>query len=224
MNRRDNNSRARLAGWALVLALAPAVSAQQGGPGDDVADTLSIALPRAPLTLVEAEPFQVEKPIVFRVAGKDVKAKEGWILVLEADLDVLEPVDLPDRALFVGDCLAQKVNSGYKDGHVVVITSKVDLATSPIWFGSRWLPHQVNARAMEREQESIRRAGLEPRGEKERKQALARGGEKVEAFDLSDLCFLQRDRILRYAPAEREMALALWRGREAEAWRAARGR
>ncbi|HET9481774.1 MAG TPA: hypothetical protein VFP98_08465, partial [Candidatus Polarisedimenticolia bacterium] len=123
----------------MAPALLPVVIAA-GAPAVEEVET-----PRAPLELVLARPYEVEEPMPFWVDGKEVEVRRGWILVLRADLELLEPCDAPDHLLFVDGCVAQRINSGYRDGHLVVVTAEADLARALVWFGPRRLPWEAGA-------------------------------------------------------------------------------
>src|SRR5262245_32497991 len=91
-------------------------------------------VPKAPVELVYARPYEGDKAMDFSVDGKTEKVKRGYILVLKADLKLLEPKDAPDFVIFAERAVGQKVNSGYVDGYVIVITPEIDLGKALVWF------------------------------------------------------------------------------------------
>jgi hypothetical protein len=189
------------------LALGAIVRAQDGqlrGALDDHG-----LVPKAPIELVYARPYEVEKAMDFIVDGKVEKVKKGYVLVLKADLKLLEPKDVPDFALFADRAIGQRVNSGYRDGYVVVITPAIDLAKAPIWFGSRLVPDRVTAPIVESERAAATGRGIQPFAADKIAAALKLGGDTLHAKDLNELWYEQKPLIIKYAPAEREMAESL---------------
>ncbi|MFO0980180.1 MAG: hypothetical protein U1E76_00270 [Planctomycetota bacterium] len=196
----------------LSLVCASALVAQNQQPLPTGLDDHGL-VPKAPLALVYARPYQVEKPMEFVINGKVEKVHKGYVLVLKADLRLCEPKDVPDFALFVDNALGQRVNSGYRDGHLIVITPELDLAKSLIWFGSRLLPDRTTAVVTERERSAALARGIAPFAREQIDAALKQGGsETLRAKDLNELWFDTKPLILKYAPAERPMAESLQKG------------
>lgn len=166
-------------------------------------------VPKAPIELVYARPYQVEKEMGFSIGGKIEKVKKGYVLVLKADLKLCEPKNVPDFTLFVDGVLAQRVNSGYVDGHLVVLIPEVDLTKALVWFGSRLVADRVTPAIVAHERAAALARGIKPFAPEKVAAALALGGDTLRAKDMNELWFLQKALILKYAPAEREMAESL---------------
>jgi len=189
------------------LALGAIVHAQDGQLRNGLDDHGLV--PKAPIELVYARPYEVEKAMDFIVDGKVEKVKKGYVLVLKADLKLLEPKDVPDFVVFADRAVGQKVNSGYRDGYVIVITPTIDLGKALVWFGSRLVPDRITPAIVEREHAAATARGIQPFAAEKIAAALKLGGEVLHAKDLNELWYDQKPLILKYAPAEREMAESL---------------
>ncbi len=179
--------------------------------------------PTSPEEIVVAQPFQLQVPMEFRVAGAAKKVTRGFVLVLKVSPWVLEPRSSPDFVLFAGDAVAQRMNVGCWDGHLVALVPEVDLSRSPVWFGSRLLEERITATIFQAEQAAAEAAGISALAAPELSKARSRGGDTLEAYDSNELCFLAAPWILEYAPSEEERALSLRPGRAAIEARQGRG-
>ena len=202
----------KLSVCAMVLAAGglgdACAQAQQADPQHRLHDHDG-RIPKSVSDLVLVRPFTVKKPMSFVVGGKTRKVTEGYVLVIKAHLGLLEPRNAPDYLLFVGDAVGQKVNSGYKDGHVIVITPKLDLSKAPLWFGSREIPNRLTPSRVAFERKAAERVGVRPFDKKVVEKARQRGGERLLAADLNELWYETVPLILEYAPAEKEMAKSM---------------
>ena len=171
----------------------------------------------APVRIVEARPYEVEQAMSFRVDGEDEDCSEGYVLVVEADLRLLQPDNAADYVLYAGSAVAQRVNTGYRDGRLIVITASFDPKVDCLWLGPRGLPDRMGPADFQREKDRATAAGIEPFPEKHWKRALergkARGDGPLLAKHLNHLWYQTVDLILEYAPAERRMARSLRPGR-----------
>ena len=183
------HARTRLhAALLATLALALTVVGPPNAIGLQETPSPAALAPAAPLELVYARPYEVEKPMDFHAAGETVKVRKGWVLVLKADLKLLRPMNSPDHVLFIGDCVGQRINSGYKDGYLVVVAPECDLQKTPLWFGSRLLPDGLTKEQIEAEWKAAAASGIGPFQERAVKRARARGGaETLKARDLNEL-------------------------------------
>ncbi|MEW6746562.1 MAG: hypothetical protein AB1486_27805 [Planctomycetota bacterium] len=173
----------------------------------DVA-TLNDLAPKA-VELIYARPFEVEQPIPFVVGGKIEASKKGYIVVLKADLRVLEPMDVPDHVIFAGKAVTQKINSGYRSGYVVAMVPEVNLFESALWVGSRLLPDTITPEVYDREQRAATERKIKPLTKRQVEEALAKGGSVLRVKDMNELWFETKPLILQYSPQEREMAESL---------------
>lgn len=176
-------------------------------------------VPAAPLELVLARPFEVEVAMPFHVAGGVQQVKKGHVLVLRVDPDLVRPAEEPDHVLFAGDSIAQRVNVGFEDGHVIVIVPERDYTRAPVFFAARAIPDRLTAADFLRARESAAAAGVAAFTRRDWQRALAARpaafpgrtatGDRFVAHDLNDLWYQTAGLIWQYAPAEREMAASL---------------
>ena len=196
-----------------LLTAAPALASGQSGSERESFPARKQLIPARPIALVSAHPFELEKDVLFHSLGKRSKHKKGWILVLKADLKLLEPRNAPDYVLFVGDHVARRINSGYKDGHLVVMIPDCDLEKTTLWFGSRLVPDKMLRQDFELDALRAKNASIAPFSRRDVRTATKIGGKLQKAHDLNELWYLQRHLIERYAPAEKKMARSLRPGR-----------
>ncbi len=146
----------RMTSWGLTVAGAvlTAVSASAAPPAVPATparvDDLVYA---APFTLREgyAHDWRAERPLVTR----------GYLVVLRVQPALVYPRQVAEPVLYVGNQTAERLNVGYRSGHVVaIVPGDVDLKTAPLWFGTPALPEQVNASAIDVERLRAARAGI----------------------------------------------------------------
>lgn len=155
----------------------------------------------APFTLRQAYPsdWRAERPLV----------SSGYLVVLKVQPDLVYPRQVAEPVLYVGDQTAERLNVGYRSGHVVaIVPGKVDLARSPIWFGRPALPEQVDAATIREERTRAAAAGIKP----------VTGGNVARAVrnplaleSKTDLLQEAGNLVEQYAPDEVEQARALKR-------------
>ena len=166
--------------------------------------------PKAPIELVVAKPFKVEKPIPFVIDGKKKQMKkEGYLLVLKADKDLLAPKNSPDFLIYADKAVGWKINSGYRSGHVVVMVPKCDLLKANLWFGSRLVPNHLTPALFKGEVRDASSRKVKPFSKKAVTKALKTGGDTLVVKDMNELWFESKPLILRYSPDERELAESL---------------
>jgi hypothetical protein len=69
--------------------------------------------------------------------------------VLRVDPNLVFPRQVAEPVLYVGNQTAERINVGYKSGHVVaIVPGPVSLYRDPIWFGTPALPEQVDSNAV----------------------------------------------------------------------------
>lgn len=95
-----------------------------------------------------AVPFTLTTPYAYDWSAERAEVKAGTILVLDVDPAWLEPSNVRQAVLYVGALPAEKLNTGYPEGRLVVIVpSSVNVATAPIYFGGYELPERVDTAA-----------------------------------------------------------------------------
>lgn len=191
-----------------ALGLAALVSAQTTTP--EIPDT-----PAPIVDLVSVQTFELERPDKHRWRAERPTVKTGYLLVLKVDPALVYPRQVAEPVLYVGRQTAERINVGYRSGHVVAIVPAVtepgrpgylDLAKEPIWFGSPELPERVDARRIAAEREEAVRAGIRPFSAEKLAEAREVGGALNRKADKRALLHdAMRRLVLTYSPQEREL-------------------
>ncbi len=179
-----------------------------------VASVVTASPPQIPDTpavvdeLVYARAFAVEEGFKFLWRKERPNVEQGMLLVLKVDKALAVPRAAPMPVLYVGEHTVQRINNGDQSGYlVVVVPGQVDLVKTPIWFGTPDLPERVDSAKVQAERALADEAGIKPFSEKQVQAALAKGGEQVEAADMSALLRDQvAELILEYCPDEKHLA------------------
>jgi len=176
----------RIVGSLLGLALIAALA----GPAEGGADPAGLpALPEtpvAPLAIVAAKRFAVDVPFALRAGFGRPTVRTGWIVVLDVDPAIGVPRQLASPVLYVGDRVAVYGARPGRSGRIVaLVPGDVDLAVSPIWFGTPELPERVDAATIARERELAIAAGIRAPSEDELRRAREAGGPEVRLADES---------------------------------------
>ena len=173
------------------------------------------ATPAAIEEVVYARPFELEQGYKFEWRKEQPLVKEGVILVLKVDPDLVYPRQIAEPVLYVGDQTAERVNIGYKSGHVVVIVpGEVDLKTAPIWFGTPELPERCTAKTIKAEKKMAERAGIKPAAKTQLDSAQEKGGKRLKVKDRYELRSELASLIAEHAPDEKELVEGLQVPRE----------
>jgi hypothetical protein len=171
--------------------------------------------------LVSARPFSLEQSYACDWRREKPRVTTGYLLVLEVDPDLVYPRQVEEPVLYVGRQTAERLNVGYRSGHVVAIVPAVtdreakdfvDLGKVPIWFGTPELPERVDAARIEAEYEAAARAGIAPRPRDEVDAALKRGGAALRSPRKQSLLGDAADLVERYAPEETDLIAGMRRG------------
>lgn len=126
------------------------------------------ALPAPVDAVAFVQPFTLEEPYQTEWRKDEVMVREGWLVVLRADAALLYPRQVEDAILFAGEHTVQRVNNGFASGALVAIVPAshdkagaiIPLAETPIWFGGKGLPEQVDAARIDDERTAAERAGI----------------------------------------------------------------
>lgn len=146
----------RMTSWGLTVAGAvlAATSASAAPP----------AVPSTPARvdeLVYAAPFTLREGYAYDWRAERPLVTKGYLVVLRVQPALVYPRQIAEPVLYVGNQTAERLNVGYRSGHVVaIVPGDVDLAAAPIWFGTPALPEQVNARAINAERQRAASAGI----------------------------------------------------------------
>lgn len=183
---------------------APAASTEMESP-PSVPNT-----PAAVDAVVYARRFSLENSYKFTWSKEKPAVTSGYLLVLKVNPDLVFARQCAEPVLYVGNHTAQRLNIGYKSGHVVAIAPcDTDLNKALIWFGTPELPERVDKNKAKAEQALAKNAGLTPFSSKELQTALARGSEELKAANIVDVLRVAADLIRQYSPDEEELAKTL---------------
>ena len=166
--------------------------------------------PAAVDEIVYARPFTLQKGYEFEWRKEKPLVTEGVILVLRVKPDLVYPRQCAEPVLFVGDQTAERVNVGYESGLVIyLVPDKIDLKTTPIWFGTPQLPEQVDSATIKKERELADKAGIKAFDAAKVKTATDRGEKQLETSDRDQLRRSLAALVREYSPKEKELVKAL---------------
>ncbi len=203
----------------LTLAFLAAVSTVNGDGKTTPPETRSSVtevLPAIPATpaavdhIVYARKFTLEKGFEFGWCKEHPNVTTGYLLVLQVNPDLVFARARAEPVLYVGSQSAQRLNNGYKSGHVIAIApGDVDLEKALIWFGTPGLPGSVDVETANAELALAKNAGIRPFSTTEVKAALARGSKELKGAHVVDVLRAAADLIRQYSPAEKDQAKTL---------------
>ena len=184
-----------------VAVLAIATLAVAAGP------PVVPATPASVEGIVFAQAFTLEEGYAFDWRAERPAVVEGYVVVLKVDPAYVYPRQEAEPVLYVGDQTVERVNLGYKSGHVIgIIPAKVDLAKAPVWFGTPDLPERVDAETIAAERAKADTAGIRPLGGKAVAAALAVDAEELSFADRDAMLPYLASLISQYAPDEKILA------------------
>ena len=136
------------------------------------------------------------------------------ILVLKVDPDLVLARQTAEPVLYVGNQTAERVNIGYRSGHVVALVphlpdEPLNLKTAPIWFGTPELPERCDKDRIRRERAKADAAGVKPFRIDKITAALKKGGKRLEAANRFELRRKLAPVIQQYSPQETDLIAAL---------------
>jgi hypothetical protein len=142
--------------------------------------------------------WRVERPEV----------REGVILVLAVDPDLVYPRQLEEPVLYVGAETAERWNVGYRSGHVIAtVQGDVVFGDTLIWFGSPAYPEQVDAEKAASEKSVAKAKGIEPIAAERFEAAAAEKGATVLSLKNRDeLANHIAELVRRFSPQEKDLA------------------
>mgnify|MGYP001044961618 FL=1 len=172
------------------------------------------ATPAPVQDIVFAQPFTLDQGEVSNWRAERPTITSGYILVLKVNPDLVYPRQSAEPVLYVGDTTAQRLNVGYRSGHVVAVVGAditgddaLDLSDVKIWFGTPELPERVDANRIAQESALADAAGVEPFSARKIDDLLAQNDTLSEASMagiLDDVASLIR----RFSPQEEELAVS----------------
>ena len=198
------------------LATVSMVNAQDPATSPDSTPSAVESLPAIPATpaavddLVYARKFTLQEGYKFRWCSEKPNVASGYLLVLKVNPDLVFARQRAEPVLYVGDQTAERLNLGYRSGHVVAIAPGVaDLTKALMWFGTPELPERVDAEMVQAELALAKAAGIEPFSATKIEAALARGGEELTGPNVVDVLRVAADLVRQYSPAEEDLAKTL---------------
>ena len=195
----------RMTSWGVMVAGAVLTA----GSASAAAPPAVPATPARVDQLVYAAPFTLRQGYAHDWRAERPLVTKGYLVVLRVEPALVYPRQVAEPVLYVGNQTAERLNVGYRSGHVVaIVPGDVDLRSAPIWFGTPALPEQVNAGAINAERVRADRSGIRavPSGE------VARAARRPVA--LADKTELLREAgalVETYSPDEDDLARALKR-------------
>jgi hypothetical protein len=121
--------------------------------------------------IVAAQPFVLDRAWRHTWRKEQPQFDAGWLVVLSVDPTLVVPRQVEEPVLYAGAQTVERINVGEQSGHVVaIIPSKrderghvaLDLATTPLWFGSNELPERVTALMAQTELQHALAKGVHP--------------------------------------------------------------
>ena len=198
------------------LATVSMVNAQEPATSPDTTPSAAEPLPAIPATpaavedLVYARKFTLQEGFKFRWCNEKPTVTSGHLLVLKVNPDLVFARQLAEPVLYVGEQTAERLNIGYRSGHVIAIAPGApDLTKALMWFGTPELPERVDAEMAKAELDLARAAGIEPFSAKKIEAALARGGEELQGSNVVDVLRVAAELLRQYSPVEDERAKTL---------------
>ena len=171
------------------------------------------AIPATPAAIDEvlyARTFQLEEGYKFEWCKEQPEVKEGTILVLKVNPDLVYPRQIAEPVLYVGNTTAERFNIGNKSGHVIaIVPGRVDLEKTPIWFGTPELPEQVTEKTVQAERKMAEKAGIKSAPADKASEAQKKGGERLSVKDRFELYQNLAPLMREYAADEVELIESL---------------
>jgi hypothetical protein len=155
--------------------------------------------------LLVAQPFALAEGFRFDWSAERPLVTQGLLVVVQVDPELVAPTNAPERVLYAGRSVVQRLNQGQESGRVVgLIPAEIDLAAEPLWFGGADLPERVGAQHVRAARALADRAGIRPI-DAARVQAASR-----PAVEAANLFALLRDHaaelVLEHSPQEKALA------------------
>jgi len=174
------------------------------------------------IELEHAQPYVLDEPYPHWWRAERPAVSAGYLVVVAVDADLVFPRQGLQPVLYVGAQTAERINVGFVPGelapgakaHVVALIPAerdgrggvaLDLATTPIWFGTPELPERVDEERILRERVLARERGIEPPPAAVVDTALTRGSGPLHARDHAELQRHAAELIRRYSPGETDL-------------------
>ena len=165
--------------------------------------------PKAIKGILASRRFTLETPFPYTWTKEQLMVSTGVLVVLDVDPAYVIPRNTLEPVLYAGNTPVQRLNHGNRSGHVIgIVPGNIDLASTPIWFGSPELPERVTSSIAVSERELAAKAGVHALS-KARIRAVQRP--PVVTKDLATLLrTVAADLVLEFSPQEKQLAES-WR-------------
>ncbi len=191
------------------LAAVSMVNAQEPATSPETSAAAAESLPAIPATpaavdgIIYARKFTLQEGYEFRWCNEKPTVASGYLLVLKVNPDLVFARQRAEPVLYVGDQTAERLNVGYRSGHVVAVApGDLNLTKALMWFGTPELPERVDAEMAKAELGLAKAAGIKPFSAEAIEAALARGGEELTGSNVVDVLRVAADLVRQYSPAE----------------------
>lgn len=165
------------------------------------------AIPETPArvkNILVAQPFTLARPYTYDWSAEKLTVTSGVLVVLDADPAIAADRDALQPVLYAGDVPVQRLNHGVSGRVIAIIPGSVNLATTPIWFGTPGLPGRTTMEMARAERNKAERAEIRPFSA-ERIAAVTRPA--VSAPDLTTLLRnVAAALVEQYSPREKYLA------------------
>ena len=174
------------------------------------------------IELVYAQPYLLDEGYTHWWRAEQPTVSAGYLLVLAVDSDLVFPRQGYQPVLYVGGQTAERINVGFvpdelapgsKANVIALVPAEhdrrgevtLDLATTPIWFGTPELPERVDEERLLQEYVLARERGIVPPPSAVVEAARRRGGGPLYARDYVELQHHAAELIRRYSPGEADL-------------------
>jgi hypothetical protein len=168
------------------------------------------ATPAAVDDILYARRFTLQQGYTFEWARNGPLVTEGTILVLKVNPALVYPRQALEPVLYVGNQTAERVNLGHESGRVIaIVPGKLDLKTSPIWFGTPELPERVDAEMVKAERALAEKAKIAPFTGSQIEKATTPLAETMDAANRDELRRRLAAIVKEYSPVEKGLIRTL---------------
>lgn len=195
---------AAVAAMATVVALA--VTREQ--PNASAPATAPLLEPPRQLELVHAERWTTAQPFHHLWRAERPLVASGWLLVLAGDPAQMVVRQTREPVLYVGDEIAERVNTGEESGKLVVLVpGDFWLEDAPIFYGRPELPEVIRQPWIDRELAGAIAAGAKAPTAEHAASVTAEARAFANDFELRQRAI---DLVELHSPTEKDL-IAGWR-------------
>lgn len=180
--------------FAALMALAPVAVAGAATPEFDA--------PRPIERLIYARSFTLEEGFSYQWSAERPRVREGMLLVLEADPDLVRARESAEPVLYVDRFPVRRLARDETSGRMLVLVpARVKLTEAEIWFGAPDLPERVTVGVALEQAKAARAAGVAPLERSAVRSALKAGGAPADLHSRAELWSLIEELVAEYLPS-----------------------